>query len=127
LPELNDERSYCDPEPFGRQTCAKRKKSAHIPLDSCRGALIGLWQWYGSRQDVFAIAPFSDVVSSFVQGFISGKYLVALGGTLATVALGYVIAATIGIAVGLWIGISAFARHVVEPLTNALYATPVSL
>lgn len=90
-------------------------------------AIISLWQWYGSGGDSFAIAPFTEVMAALWDGLISGDFLVAAGGTLLTMALGYLIAVVVGVPMGLWIGISPFARNVFEPLVHAGYATPVSL
>ncbi|PRB18413.1 ABC transporter permease [Microbacterium sp. MYb62] len=90
-------------------------------------AVISLWQWYGSSGDSFAIAPFTDVMAALWDGLVSGDFLVAAGGTILTMALGYAIAVVVGVPLGLWIGISPFARNVLEPLVHAGYATPVSL
>jgi len=91
------------------------------------GALLGLWQWYGSQPDVFTIAPFTTVMRSFWDGIISGEFLGAVAGTLASVAIGYAIAAVVGVGLGVWIGVSRYAQNTIEPLSSALYATPVSL
>lgn len=90
------------------------------------GLLVG-WEAYGSRPDIFSIAPFSKVVQAFWQGIASGEYAVAVGGTLQSVAIGYVIAAVLGVGIGTWIGVSRYAQNTIEPLTSAMYATPVSL
>lgn len=90
-------------------------------------AIIGVWEWYGNLPSTFAIAPFTDTAVAFVEGFTSGEFVSALGGTLATVAIGYSIAAVLGVGIGLWIGVSRYAQNAIEPLTNALYATPISL
>lgn len=90
-------------------------------------SVISLWEWYGSSGSSFAIAPFTEVMAALWDGLVSGDFLVAAGGTLVTMALGYAIAVAVGVPLGLWIGISPFARNVLEPLVHAGYATPVSL
>lgn len=89
--------------------------------------LLGLWEWYGRGPDTFTVAPPSAVAEALWNGFTSGLFLRALGGTLFTMAVGYVIAAVLGVGFGLWIGVSQYARNTLEPLVHAAYATPISL
>lgn len=90
-------------------------------------AVLAAWEWYGRKPESFAIAPVSEVARAMWDGFATGDFLAALGGTLFTMVAGYLIAAVIGVGVGLWIGVSTFARNTIEPLVHAGYATPVSL
>jgi ABC-type nitrate/sulfonate/bicarbonate transport system permease component len=90
-------------------------------------AFLGVWEWYGRRPDSFTIAPVSAVAEAMYEGFASGEFLVALGGTVFTMVVGYLIAAVIGVGVGLWIGVSRYAQNTIEPLVHAGYATPISL
>lgn len=89
--------------------------------------LLSLWEWYGRRPDTFTVAPVTDVAEALWNGFASGVFVKALGGTLFTMAAGYVIAAVLGVGLGLWIGVSRYARNAIEPLVHAAYATPISL
>lgn len=89
--------------------------------------LLVLWEWYGRKPDSFTIAPVTAVAEALWEGFTSGLFPRALGGTLFTMVVGYLIAAVIGVSVGLWIGVSQFARNTIEPLVHAGYATPISL
>jgi ABC-type nitrate/sulfonate/bicarbonate transport system permease component len=86
-----------------------------------------VWQWYGESGDSFAIPPVTEVVEAMWVGISSGEFLAAAGGTLLTMALGYIIAVVVGVSMGLWIGISRYARNVFEPLVHVAYATPISL
>jgi ABC-type nitrate/sulfonate/bicarbonate transport system permease component len=90
-------------------------------------AFLALWEWYGQRPDSFTIAPVTAVAEAMVEGFASGEFVSALAGTMLTMAVGYVIAAVIGVGVGLWIGVSRYAQNTIEPLVHAGYATPISL
>lgn len=90
-------------------------------------ALVGAWQWYGTNGDNFAIPAFLEVAEAFWEGIASGDFLIAAMGTLVTMVLGYAIAVSIAVPMGVWIGSSRFARNVFEPLVHAAYATPVSL
>ena len=88
-------------------------------------AVVLVWEWYGQKPESFTIAPFTEVVRAVIDGFADGTLTQAVAGTLVTMSIGYVIAAVIGVSVGLWIGVSRFARNVLEPLVHAAYATPV--
>lgn len=90
-------------------------------------AVLAVWEWYGRRPDSFTIAPVTEVAQALWDGFADGTFGVALLGTMTTFLAGYLIAAVLGIALGLWIGTSRFASNVLEPLVHAAYATPVSL
>lgn len=89
--------------------------------------LLALWEWYGQKPESFTIAPVTEVAEAMWEGFTSGVFTRALAGTLFTMAVGFAIAAVIGVGLGLWIGISHYARNTIEPLVHAAYATPVSL
>jgi ABC-type nitrate/sulfonate/bicarbonate transport system permease component len=90
--------------------------------------LLALWQWYGSKPDVFAFAPPTEVVRALWSGLTTGDLASAVLGLLQAAAVGYVIAAVIGVGAGLLIGLSqGWARNTIEPLAYAIYATPMSL
>lgn len=90
-------------------------------------AVLSFWEWYGQRGDSFAIAPFTDVAEALWRGLTEGQFLEATGRTLLTMAVGYAIAVVLGVGVGLFIGVSTYARNTFEPLVHAAYATPISL
>ena len=86
-----------------------------------------LWEWYGRKPESFTVAPLSQVLEAMWEGFADGTLTTAVAGTLVTFGLGYLIAAVLGVSLGLWIGVSRYARNAIEPLVHAAYATPVSL
>jgi ABC-type nitrate/sulfonate/bicarbonate transport system permease component len=86
-----------------------------------------VWEWYGRSPDSFTVAPLSEVLTAIVAGFADGTLTTAVAGTLVTFGLGFAIAAVLGVSLGLWIGVSRYARNAIEPLVHAAYATPVSL
>lgn len=86
-----------------------------------------LWEWYGRKPESFTIAPLSEVLTAIWEGFADGTLTSAVAGTMVTMGLGYLIAAVLGVSLGLWIGVSRYARNTIEPLVHAAYATPVSL
>src|SRR5262245_9432000 len=60
-------------------------------------AVIAGWQWYGTHGDNFAIPAFLEVLEAFWDGIVSGDFLVAAGGTLLTMVLGYTIAVAVAV------------------------------
>lgn len=90
-------------------------------------AVLALWQWYGSRPDVFALAPFTRVGAALVRMVTSGEVVRAALGTLGIAAQGYALATVLGILGGFATGISAVARNTLDPIVNALYTAPMTL
>jgi ABC-type nitrate/sulfonate/bicarbonate transport system permease component len=90
-------------------------------------AFLALWQWYGNLPNTFAVAPPTEVAEALWEGFTDGDFLTALRGTLTTFFVGYVIAAVLGVLLGFLIATTSWGRNTLEPLTDALYATPMSL
>lgn len=89
--------------------------------------VLALWQWYGSRPDVFAVAPFTDVVRELWEGLTEDELVNALLRTLFATGVGYLIAAVLGVAIGFFIAVTSWGRNTLEPLIDAAYATPMSL
>ena len=90
-------------------------------------AFVAVWEWYGRRGDIFAIAPFTRVIGALVEGIADGSLLIAAAGTLLVVVVAYLISAVVGVAVGVLIAVSEWAENTLEPLVHAGYATPISL
>jgi ABC-type nitrate/sulfonate/bicarbonate transport system permease component len=90
-------------------------------------AALALWQWYGNQPNTFAVAPPTEVAEALRDGFTDGDFLAALKGTLTTFFAGYVISAVLGVLIGFFIATTSWGRNAVEPLVDALYATPMSL
>lgn len=89
--------------------------------------VLALWQWYGNQPDTFAVAPPTEVAEALWDGFADGNFGTALRGTLTTFLVGYAISAVLGVLIGFFIATTSWGRNAVEPLTDALYATPMSL
>ena len=88
---------------------------------------LAAWQWYGSKPEMFAIAPPSQVFPALYAAMLSGEILQAAAGTLYTMAIGYLLAVVIGVVVGFGIAVSVWARNTIEPLVNAAYSAPMAL
>lgn len=91
-------------------------------------AFVGIWQWYGTRPDEFAVSPPTKVFPAMWRELAHGDLLSAIGGTLAEMALGYVVAVVIGVSLGIMIGLSnGWLKNTIEPLAFAAYSAPVAL
>lgn len=91
------------------------------------GVFLSVWEIYGRRPDTLAIAPVSEVVTSLVSGLISGGLATAVGSTLLTFIVGYLITVVLGLTGGVLIAVSRWATNTLEPLVHAAYSTPASL
>jgi len=85
------------------------------------------WNWYGNQPTQYAVAPPAEVLTDLVDNIANGVLLTALAGTAAIMLTGLVIAAAVGIALGLLIGSSEFADNTLTPLVNAGNTAPMTL
>lgn len=90
-------------------------------------AFIALWQWYGTRPEVFAVAPPTEVLPELWEDTVSGEIPQAVAGTVTTMLVGYIIASIVGVTTGVIIALSSWGRNTIDPIVNALYAAPMSL
>lgn len=70
-------------------------------------------------------APLSAVISAFRQLWASGELQRHMTVSFTELGLGFAIAAVVGIGIGTLIAMSNTVREHVDPLVNALYATPL--
>lgn len=87
--------------------------------------LLGAWQGIGSAVSPLFMSYPTAVLRAAGQELGSGELLRALGQSLETLVIGFVIAVVAGIAIGLALGRYAKLRQSVDWLVNALYATPL--
>ena len=76
--------------------------------------------------DPLFMAPPSQVVVAFTQIAVEPPVLAAVARTAYEVIAAFVLAALVGLPVGLAVGLSSFARAAVFPVIMMLYATPQS-
>ena len=88
---------------------------------------LAFWQWFGSRPDMFALAPPSEVVPALIEAIRSGDLVRAAAGTLYTMMIGYLLAVVVGIVIGFALAVSAWAKNAIEPLVNAAYSAPMAM
>lgn len=88
---------------------------------------LALWQWFGSRPDMFALAPPSKVFPALLEAISSGDLIEAASGTLYTMIVGYVLAVLAGVVIGFTLAVSVWAKNTIEPLVNAAYSAPMAM
>lgn len=91
------------------------------------GGFFLVWELVGLAGVVFAVPPFHDVLAALSSELRSGGLWSATAGTVQVAAIGYGIAAVLGIGIGLGIGLSDTIRAALEPVVNALYSTPTTM
>ncbi|MPZ95849.1 MAG: ABC transporter permease subunit [Propionibacteriales bacterium] len=82
------------------------------------------WEVAGRLADPILFAPPTRVADAFVELTVSGRLPQALLVSLQSLAVGFVLALVVGIAVGLLLGLHPTLARVVEPYIDAVYATP---
>lgn len=112
--------------PFGTYEVPRRLMFWSLRILSVVVFLVA-WQLYGSQPLQFAVAPPTEVLPDLFEGITSGEFLRAAVGTFVIMITGYVIAAFLGIAIGLAVASSDVADNTLTPLINAAYASPITL
>ena len=87
--------------------------------------LLGIWELLGHRTADYVFAPPSEVAQALVAMVRSGELPSALGDSLATLFLGYAIAAVVGIASGVAMGWWWTLGRTLDPFVAALYVVPI--
>jgi ABC-type nitrate/sulfonate/bicarbonate transport system permease component len=87
----------------------------------------GLWELVGQSELTVAIVPASEVLPDLWTELTTGDLIEATFGTLEIAALGFGIAAVIGLLVGLLIGLSKPWADVLDPLVNAMLSAPIAM
>lgn len=86
--------------------------------------LILVWEVLGRQAPSFASYP-SEILAAFVQlTFIDDRIVPAFAMTFQGLAVGFVIAAGLGVPIGLAMGRIRIVETILDPYVSALYATP---
>lgn len=106
---------------FGRVIRVERKWQLRILSIA---VFLTLWEYAGSGN--FLVATPTEVVGSLIdQLFINPDLTAAIAQALIQGVFGFLLAVGIGIPLGFLIGFWQPARHVLNPVVDALYVTPV--
>jgi ABC-type nitrate/sulfonate/bicarbonate transport system permease component len=111
-------------EPVVDQHARNRRRYRLIRLVSIL-AVLAAWELVGRQIDPLFMSYPSAVVQAAYKLTISGELPSALVSSLTTLALGFVIAAVLGVVAGLLIGRYKTVEVATDWLVNALYATPL--
>lgn len=87
---------------------------------------VGLWQFYSAGQPEFFFPGVDTIYDAFVRSYESGDLVPALMGSLKTLLTGYVIAAVLGVLIGLTMGVNDRLASLLYPYVNGLYVAPVA-
>jgi ABC-type nitrate/sulfonate/bicarbonate transport system permease component len=107
-----------------RSKTASSMKRWGLPLLSVV-VFLGIWQIVGNQVDPILFATPSAVVDAFVAMIRDGQLGPAFLSAMADLAVGYGLAAVVGIALGMVVGRSQVAERVLNPYINFFQATPL--
>jgi ABC-type nitrate/sulfonate/bicarbonate transport system permease component len=106
-----------------RRPCPWPHTRALLYAASLLGGLV-LWQAVATPFSALVFPSPILVAQRFVEMLASGEMLVALGASLGTLLLGFLLAIAIGFPLGLALGRSRALSVASEPVINAIYAVP---
>lgn len=85
---------------------------------------IALWQWFSGRVNPVLFPAPMEVVRAYKDLWESGELLPAFWTTIQTLAIGFFLAALVGIVGGILVGRIPLLGVLLEPYLEAIYATP---
>jgi NitT/TauT family transport system permease protein len=86
---------------------------------------LGFWQLVGASVDPILFSTPSKVADAFVQMIKDGSLVPAFLSAMGDLAVGYALAAVVGISIGMVMGRSEVAARVLNPYVNFFQATPL--
>jgi ABC-type nitrate/sulfonate/bicarbonate transport system permease component len=89
-------------------------------------ALFGAWEIAGLVPVSYAFPTFFESMSALMRMIFDGTLFVAYAETLKPLVIGVAISAVIGIAVGLWIGLSEWFNWLFSPIFIVMQAAPLA-
>lgn len=87
--------------------------------------IFSVWEVIG-RINPFFVAPPSKIVLSLYKIIVSGELFQALAVSVRHLSVGYALSATLGISLGLLMGVSRKIEYALDPYVTAMQATPLS-
>ncbi|NNK79557.1 MAG: ABC transporter permease subunit [Litoreibacter sp.] len=88
--------------------------------------LFGAWEIAGRVPVSFAFPTFLESMAALVRMTLDGTMLTAYAETLKPLAIGVAISAFLGIAIGLWVGLSKFFDWLFSPIFIVMQAAPLA-
>jgi len=87
--------------------------------------ILAVAEYFGHRADPIIFAPPSQILRAFWNILTTGVLIQALGSSIITLLIGFIVGAVPGITLGLLIGRYTMADRIFSPYISALYATPL--
>jgi len=87
--------------------------------------LLGIWEWAGRRASDYVLAPPSEVLRAIPGMISSGLLPHAVATSLQDLAVGFALAAVVGVAVGFAMGWWPWVGRLLNPYVSAFYVVPV--
>ena len=88
--------------------------------------LFGAWEIAGRIPVSYAFPTFVESMQALARMFFDGSLFVAYGETLKPLVVGIAISAVLGIAIGLWIGLSSTFYWLFSPIFIVMQAAPLA-
>ncbi|MDP5327526.1 MAG: ABC transporter permease [Paracoccaceae bacterium] len=88
--------------------------------------LFGAWEIAGRIPVSYAFPTFVESMQALARMFFDGSLFVAYGETLKPLVVGIAISAVLGIAIGLWIGLSSTFDWLFSPIFIVMQAAPLA-
>lgn len=85
-----------------------------------------VWQIYTAGQPPYLFPGLGEIYAVLAEQVTSGNLPSSLLQSLQTLFAGYILAAIVGIAVGLFMGLNEVAETVLDPYVSAFYVAPIS-
>lgn len=87
---------------------------------------VGFWQLYSTGQPDFFFPGVDNIVDAFVGVYQDGTFMPAFVGSMRTLLTGYLIAAALGVLIGLAMGVNERLASLLYPYISGLYVAPVA-
>lgn len=113
------------PGPAGRRSAVARwwRPEWYLPVLAAI-VFMTAWELFGRATNPILFSPPSRVAEAFVELTADGRLPRALGITLNTLLVGYLLSMVVGLVVGVLLGRNKILADLVEPYIDAVYATP---
>lgn len=86
--------------------------------------LVALWWFTSAGSQNIYFPPLATILETFAEDWLGERVLSDLLPSLGKFAIGFLISAVLGIAIGTWLGLSPAARESAEPLVQFLRCLP---
>jgi NitT/TauT family transport system permease protein len=86
--------------------------------------LIGIWQYIGMKEGDFFLAPPTSIIKVSIEQLSSSEFWSTLAETAGGIGLGFLIAAVLGVVIGILMGTYRSVAAMLNPIVSAGYVIP---